>query len=262
MSHVLLIHFKDVIVVPNMFIKAHLLTLLLTGSATGADRALKSMGKKGKKSGDGGSGKKGTKSGGGGDGGKKLYLTITNLAFQQPFSPFFVMVHNADADPLFTFGTAATAELAILAENGNPGPLADVYNDAKGVLSAVAFTDEAPTFVGEKLVIPITVTKDYPYVTIASMAINTNDCFVAINGMKLSDGDRITGPGYDAGTEENNELCNSIPGPACAQIDSGNESSGSGEGVVHVHRGFFGVGDLPQAGYDWRNPMVLVEVSK
>jgi hypothetical protein len=60
-------------------------------------------------------------------------------------------------------------------------------------------------------VIPITVTKDYPYVTIASMAINTNDCFVAINGMKLSDGDHITGPGYNAGTEENNELCNSTP---------------------------------------------------
>jgi hypothetical protein len=53
-----------------------------------------------------------------------------------------------------------------------------------------------------------------------------------------------------------------MPGPACAEIDSGNMSSGSGEGVVHVHRGFFGVGDLPQAGYDWRNPMVLVEVSK
>jgi hypothetical protein len=77
----------------------------------------------------------------------------------------------------------------------------------------------------------------------------------------LSQGDRITGPGYDAGTEENNELCTSMPGPACAAIDSENVHSGGGEGVVHVHRGFFGVGDLPQAGYDWRNPMVLVEVS-
>jgi hypothetical protein len=59
------------------------------------------------------------------------------------------MVHNANADPLFTFGTAATVKLAILAEDGNPGLLAGVYNDAKGVLSAVAFTDEAPTFVGK-----------------------------------------------------------------------------------------------------------------
>jgi hypothetical protein len=241
-----------------MFIKAYLLALLLTGSAA-TDRTLKGKGmgmiKGSTKGGNGG--KKGT----GGGGGKKLYLTIANLAFQQPFGGFFVMVHNANADPLFTLGTAATAELAILAEDGNPGPLAGFYDGAKGVLSSVAFTDGAPTFVGEKLVIPVTVTKDYPYVTIASMAINTNDCFVAINGVKLSPGDRITGPGYDAGTEVNNELCNSMPGPGCPP-NSGNVRSGGGEGVVHVHRGFSGVGDLPQAGYDWRNPMVLVEVSK
>jgi hypothetical protein len=168
------------------------------------------------------------------------------------FVPFFVMVHNAAANPLFTLGMAATEEPAILVENGIPGPIAGVYDGEKGILSAVAFTNEAPTFVGEKLT---------PYVTIAHMAINTNDCFVAINGMKLSQGDRITGPGYDAGTENSNELCSSIPGPACL-ANSGNVGSGGDEGVVHVHRGFFGVGDLPQADYDWRNPMVLVEVSK
>jgi hypothetical protein len=57
---------------------------------------------------------------------------------------------------------AATEELAILVEDGNPGPIADFYDGAKGVLSEVAFTDEAPTFVGKKLVIPVTVTKAYP----------------------------------------------------------------------------------------------------
>jgi hypothetical protein len=237
-----LISFKDIIVA-NMFIKAYLLALFLTGSAA-AGRTLS----------------KGS-NGGGGGGDKTLYLTVTNLAYQQPFGPFFVMVHNTDAAPLFTLGMAASEELAILAEEGNPGPLSGFYDGAEGVLSAAAFTDEAPTFVGEKLVIPVNITKDYPYVTIASMAINTNDCFVAITGMKLSDGDRITGPGYDAGSEENNELCSSIPGPACP-ANSGNVRSGGGEGVVHVQRGFHGVGDLPQAGYDWRNPMVLVEVSK
>jgi hypothetical protein len=243
-----------------MFIKASLLALLFSGSAA-ADRTLKSMGSN---SGVKGMNKAKTMGGGGGSGGgggEKLYLTVSNLAYQQPFGPFFVMVHNADADPLFTLGMAASEELAILAEDGNPGPLAGVYDGAEGVLSSIAFTDEAPTFVGERLVIPVTVTKDYPYVTIATMAINTNDCFVAINGMKLSDGDRITGPGYDAGSEANNELCSSMPGPACP-ANSGNVRDGDGEGVVHVHRGFFGVGDLPQAGYDWRNPMVLVEVSK
>jgi hypothetical protein len=65
---------------------------------------------------------------------------------------------------------------------------------------------------------------------------------------------------YDAGSENNNELCSSIPGRACPG-ESGNVHSGDGEGVVHVHRGFFGIGNLRQADYDWRNPMVMVEVS-
>ena len=190
---------------------------------------------------------------------KKLTLTITNLAFQQPFSPFFVMVHNEHAEPLFTLGSPSSAELAELAENGNATDLAASYDGSKGVLSAVAFTDDAPTFAGEKLEIPVFVNDKYPYVTIASMAINTNDCFVAIPGMKLYAGDSVVSPGYDSGTEKNNELCKSIPGPACPD-DSGNEASGEGEGVVHVHRGFHGVGDLSEAGYDWRNPMMLVEV--
>lgn len=48
-------------------------------------------------------------------------LTVTNLSFEQPFSGFFVMVHNDDAAPLYIAGTAATPQLASLAEDGTPG---------------------------------------------------------------------------------------------------------------------------------------------
>lgn len=92
------------------------------------------------------------------------------------------------------------------------------------------------------------------------MAIHTNDCFVAINGRKLTKGDVFTGVGYDAGSEENNERCASIPGPRCEQFAPGNVISGNGEGFVHVHRGFFGLQELSASGYDWRNPMVRFEV--
>ena len=54
----------------------------------------------------------------------------------------------------------------------------------------------------------------YPYVSLASMAVNTNDCFVGINHMVLMPGMEVTVPGYDAGSEENNEDCDFIPGPA------------------------------------------------
>lgn len=77
--------------------------------------------------------------------------------------------------------------------------------------------------------------------------------------MELKSGDTVHLNGLDAGSEENNELCKSIPGPACA-ADSGNEASGNGEGFVHVHPGIHGLGDLADGRYDWRNPMVQIKV--
>ena len=45
-------------------------------------------------------------------------------------------------------------------------------------------------------------------------------------------------------------------------IDAGNERSGNGEGFIHIHRGFLGVGNdgLEPMRYDWRNPMMRVAV--
>jgi hypothetical protein len=31
---------------------------------------------------------------------------------------------------------------------------------------------------------------------------------------------------------------------------------------VHIHRGIQGVGDLPKADLDWRNPVALVTIEK
>jgi hypothetical protein len=192
--------------------------------------------------------------------GSDVTLKITNLTFRQPFSGFIVVLHNRDADPLFVLGEEASQELAMLAEDGNPGPLYDKYNGAYGVKFVDIHDAAAPFFGGQVTYITVPYERNYPYITIASMAINTNDCFVALNGVFLSPGQIIDVPGYDAGSEVNNELCSSIPGPACPS-GSGNVRSGNGEGYVHIHRGFKGVGDrLSEAGYDWRNPMMRVEV--
>jgi len=192
--------------------------------------------------------------------GFEITLKITNLTYLQPFGAFIVVLHDRDAEPLFVLGEAATQELAELAENGDPGPLFEKYDGSFGVKYVEVFDANAPFFGGQTAYIKVPYERAYPYVTIASMAINTNDCFVALNGVYLSPGQIINVPGYDSGTEVNNELCSSIPGPACPS-GSGNARSGNGEGFVHVHRGFKGVGDrLSAAGYDWRNPMMRVEV--
>ena len=220
----------------------------------------KSGSSKGKGKGAGGGGENST----GGDDDEtnefEVTLKITNLTYLQPFSSFIVVSHNRDADPLFVLGQQASEELALLAENGDPGPLFSKYESGFGVNFAQIHDLGAPFFGGEVTYIKAPYHRSYPYITIASMAINTNDCFVALNGVYLSPGQTIEVPGYDAGTEVNNELCSSIPGPACPS-GSGNVRSGNGEGYVHIHRGFKGVGDrLSEAGYDWRNPMMLVEV--
>lgn len=100
----------------------------------------------------------------------------------------------------------------------------------------------------------------FSHVTIAAKALNTNDAFVALNGVVIQPGDSFTVPAYDAGSEENNELCTQITGPACALVPGKVRTSGNGEGVVHVARGIHGIGNLSAAVYDWRNPMMSVNV--
>ncbi len=140
--------------------------------------------------------------------------------------------------------------------------LVAMYEDADGVKSAMAYMDGAPYVGGAIFDIEVEVSDDYPLVTVASMAINTNDCFVAMNGFRAYPGKVGLFDGLDAGSEENNEDCASVPGPACP-ADSGNERSGNGEGFVHVHRGMHDLNPdaLPASEYDWRNPMMRVEVS-
>jgi len=196
---------------------------------------------------------------------KTLEVTVRNLSFLQPFSPFLVVVHNEDAPPLFIPGDPASSELAILAEDGDATPAQELYDGMPGVLSSKIEGGAPP---GATFTFAIEVNNEYPLVTLASMAVNTNDCFVALNGVRVYEGQTIAVPGYDSGSEFNDELCTNIPGPACGP-NSGNGNE-PGEGFVHIHRGFqsinVGRDDLTEnelgannaplgVNYDWRNPM-------
>jgi len=189
-------------------------------------------------------------------------VTVTNIAYLQPFGGFFVGVHNEHAEKVFELATAPSDALAVLAEDGDPSDMVALLEGSRDYLSAVGLTpgSDGPLFRGESFTFTVETNSEFPYVSFASMAINTNDCFVGVNSIKLQDGMSFTTPGYDAGSEVNNELCSSIPGPACADIDTRNTSDGAGEGVVHIHRGVFGIGDIAADLYDWRNPMMLVSV--
>ena len=227
------------------------LAVSLAMLALAPDSVWAEKGMSSKQSGKGKRGKKGRRT---------LTLEVTNLSVRQPFAPFFVMSHDGTVPPLFTFGANASVPLATLAETGSPAELVDMYSAylGSGAGEVKAFADGFPFMGGQSATFDVTVSDRYPYVTIASMAIHTNDCFVAVNGMRLNSGDTHFLPGLDAGSEANDELCANIPGPAC--MGGMGRSTENAEGFVHVHPGFHGVGDLAENLYDWRNPMAVVKV--
>ena len=92
------------------------------------------------------------------------------------------------------------------------------------------------------------------------MAINTNDCFVAVAGVRVRNGVTLMLPGLDSGSEANTESCSHIPGPACDPNGAGVRVEEGAEGYVHVHRGIQGLADLGGV-YDWRNPMAMVRIT-
>jgi hypothetical protein len=63
-------------------------------------------------------------------------VTITNLSKGQTFTPQLVVTHSADVR-LFNPGEPAIAELALLAEGGDTGPLTGVLQSAGNAVGEV-----------------------------------------------------------------------------------------------------------------------------
>eukprot|EP00122_Pirum_gemmata_P020119 Pgem_evm1s18821 len=207
-------------------------------------------------------------------------VKITNLAFNQPLSRPVVFTHNENFE-LFQFNGQASKGLRIVAEDGNPDVLEAEAEKSKDVNSKSIVVGEMGIPPRQSQTLTLKTTKDYPLISMASMAINTNDCFVAVNGENIYDYDKEYMwdlPGLDAGTEANNELCTHMPGPACLENSGNLRDEAGSEGFIHVHRGVHGVqmfnktleplaerangGPFAPQFYDWRNPMVRFEVVK
>ena len=98
-------------------------------------------------------------------------------------------------------------------------------------------------------------------ITVLGMLVTTNDAFYGIDATDLPYRrmkDDHFAVAYDAGSEENNELCEFIPGPPCDNLEARHPDGA--EGFVHVHNGMFGIGDLPANEWDWNNPVALVQI--
>lgn len=191
---------------------------------------------------------------------KAMYeVTITNITHGEIFTPIMVASHKAGIR-LFKTGEPASTELEILAESGSTAALTESLN-AQGALDVVTSADVLPP--GQSVTLLVKRSHKQDHISVASMLVPSNDAFFAVNGIQ---GPRRNGhtrivmsPAYDAGSENNDELCANIPGPPFICTGEGyNETTG--EGYVFIHPGIFGVGDLVPADHDWKNPVAKIVI--
>lgn len=177
-------------------------------------------------------------------------VTITNITRGQVFTPVLVATHKKGVK-LFTEGEPASDALEYLAEGGDTGPLAALLEGNRRV-GAVAVSEGGPFGPGASVQVQIPAGRKYNRLSLASMLAITNDGIIALNGVPAIQRTHVS-PVYDAGTEVNDELAANIPGPGGEGFNPAD-----GEGFVHIHAGFHGIGDLPAEELDWRNPAAKI----
>lgn len=185
-------------------------------------------------------------------------VTVTNITKGMTFTPIMVATTRR-GNQFFHLGAAASAEVEAMAETGDLGPL-QASLDAHDISNSSFLPFLAP---GESVTQLVATRGKYKNVSVAAMLVPSNDTFFALNGVRGPRGNKtitIDVPAYDSGTELNDELCVSLPGPGC-NGDPGPVST-NGEGYVYVSNGIRGIGDLDADLLDFNNPVARVTITR
>jgi len=207
-------------------------------------------------------------------------IEVTNVTHNIYFTPLLITAHPV-VDHLFQPGVAANASLQAMAEGGDisllltdvGGADADtVDNPAAGLLApGQTTTSSLDTAAGNT------------QLSLVGMLLPTNDGFVGLDSLTIP-----TAPGtyvyqlngYDAGTEGNDELINTVnggvPGTPGIPADPTGLAGTGGSGVaatdanpvVHIHRNNLGdtdpaggASDLDSTEHRWLNPVAQLRLT-
>ncbi len=195
-------------------------------------------------------------------GGSQVYhVTVTNLTHSIDFTPILVASHRRPVS-ILELGSPAGDELAALAEGGDVNPLATILEADPRVVDVQHSSGLLGP--GQTVTVVVDAARGARYISLASMMLPTNDGFIALDSARAGGkhAQVYFSPGYDAGSEANDELCANIPGPTCGGAGQSPIASPLDEGYVHVHRGIHGVGNLAAATYDWRNPVAKITIRR
>jgi archaellum component FlaF (FlaF/FlaG flagellin family) len=189
------------------------------------------------------------------------HVTITNLTNSINFTPILVASHRRSVE-IFDLGSPASDDLSLIAESGDTGPLTTTLNANPQVVDVQS--SGGLLMPGQSVTVVVSAAHGARRISIASMMLPTNDGFIALDSVKVPGRGSATyfSPGYDAGSEANDELCTNIPGPTCGGVGASPGENDGDEGYVHIHRGMHGIGDLEQHVYDWRNPVAKITVTR
>lgn len=146
-------------------------------------------------------------------------VSVTNLTLAQPLSPVAVMLHRAGFNS-FIDGETASLALELMAEGGdNTDVLGEVAAAAEHLASGSTAGPVPPSSASDVVSLSFPSDQlDDVRLSVVTMLVHTNDAFSGVNANNVSNmavGDSITftGPTWDAGTEANDELGVSLPGP-------------------------------------------------
>ena len=195
--------------------------------------------------------------------GAKVKVTVTNLTRGQIISPVVVATHTNAMNPLFVLGAPASSELTTMAEDAHAAPLIAMLSGDPTVLDVqTLFGDMGPIMPGESASVVVNSRGNFRNLSMVGMLVTTNDAFFALNGVRAPrTGSEVHySPGYDAGSESNNEDCAFIPGPPCGNANVRDVTNA--EGYVHIHAGIHEIGNLTSSMHDWRNPVAKITINR
>jgi hypothetical protein len=208
---------------------------------------------------------------------QSIDVEVTNLTHGMNFTPILVSAHDSNTH-LFTAGQAATAALQMMAEGGNTAPLI-----AASAGTVVNTNNIAAGLLAPSVSSPVTAieTGSNTHLSIVAMMLPTNDGFIGLDGWKIPTEVgtyTVYLNGYDAGTEVNDEIIDTVNGgaedgiPGAPGMDAGTGASGVTDmetnQTVHIHRGntgdtslTAGISDVDSRIHRWLNPVAKVVVT-
>ncbi|MGQ0721905.1 MAG: spondin domain-containing protein [Candidatus Eiseniibacteriota bacterium] len=181
----------------------------------------------------------------------------TGMGASQVLSPPVLATHRP-AVRMFRVGRVASSELAQIAEDAVNQPMLDLLGASEHV-HAVA-QGGGVILPGHSASYRIETAPGFPFLSLATMLVNTNDAFTGLDSFRLPrrGEEHVLAGAWDAGSETNTELVAHIPGPCCGnplvRVPT--------DDPIQPHRGIQGVGDLNPAVWGWDGPVARITVRR